>query len=55
MNDFTPWTLFTDVGIISLLLLLGKLIRVKIELAQRFFIPPSLTAGFIGLVLVLED
>lgn len=50
MNDFTPWTLFTDVGIISLLLLLGKLIRVKIELAQRFFIPPSLTAGFIGLV-----
>lgn len=49
MNDFTPWTLFTDVGIISLLLLLGKLIRVKLQLAQRYFIPPSLMAGFMGL------
>ena len=49
MDEFTPWTLFTDVGIISLLLLLGKLIRVKIEIAQRYFIPPSLMAGFMGL------
>lgn len=49
MNDFTPWTLFTDIGIISLLLLLGKLIRVKVSLAQRYFIPPSLLAGFMGL------
>ncbi len=49
MNDFTPWTLFTDVGIISLLLLVGKLIRVKVQLAQRYFIPPSLIAGFMGL------
>ena len=49
MNEFTPWTLFTDVGIISLLLLIGKLIRVKVSLAQRYFIPPSLIAGFLGL------
>ncbi|MBO7419343.1 MAG: sodium:glutamate symporter [Bacteroidaceae bacterium] len=49
MNEFTPWTLFTDVGIISLLLLLGKLIRVKFAWAQRYFIPPSLMAGFMGL------
>ena len=25
MTDFTPWTLFVDTGIISVLLLLGKL------------------------------
>lgn len=49
MNEFTPWTLFTDVGIISMLLLMGKLIRVKFALAQRYFIPPSLIAGFLGL------
>ena len=49
MSEFTPWTLFTDVGIISLLLLLGKLIRVKVRLTQRYFIPPSLIEGFMGL------
>ena len=31
MTDFTPWTLFVDTGIISVLLLLGKLMRVKIS------------------------
>ena len=49
MTDFTPWTLFVDTGIISVLLLLGKLMRVKIRFIQRLFIPPSLLAGFIGL------
>ena len=51
MNDFTPWTLFVDLGIISILLLLGKLIRVKVKFIQKLFIPPSLLAGFIGLAL----
>ncbi|MDR0657418.1 MAG: sodium:glutamate symporter [Mediterranea sp.] len=51
MNDFTPWTLFVDVGVISLLLLAGKLMRVKIKLIQKLFIPPSLLAGFLGLAL----
>ena len=49
METFTPWTLFTDIGIISLLLLTGKLMRVKIKWVQKLFIPPSLLAGFIGL------
>ena len=53
MTDFTPWTLFVDTGIISVLLLLGKLMRVKIRFIQRLFIPPSLLAGFIGLSLGL--
>lgn len=51
MNDFTPWTLFVDICIISTLLLIGKLLRVKIKLIQKLFIPPSLLAGFIGLAL----
>lgn len=49
MENFTPWTLFVDIGIISLLLLVGKLMRVKIKWIQKLFIPPSLLAGFIGL------
>ena len=49
MENFTPWTLFVDIGIISLLLLVGKLMRVKIKWVQKLFIPPSLLAGFIGL------
>ena len=51
MEGFTPWTLFVDIGIISLLLLIGKWMRVKISWIQRLFIPPSLLAGFIGLAL----
>ena len=51
MSAFTPWTLFVDIGIISALLLIGKLMRVRIKLVQKLFIPPSLLAGFIGLAL----
>lgn len=51
MEAFTPWTLFVDIGIISLLLLVGKWMRVKIKWVQKLFIPPSLLAGFIGLSL----
>lgn len=49
--DFTPWTLFVDAGLISLLLLAGKLIRVKVKIIQRLFIPTSLIAGLLGLAL----
>lgn len=51
MTIYTPWTLLVDVGIISLLILIGKLLRVKIQLVQQLFIPPSLIAGFLGLAL----
>lgn len=49
MNDFTPWSLFVDIGIISALLLFGKLLRVKVKLLQKLFIPPCLVAGFLAL------
>jgi ESS family glutamate:Na+ symporter len=50
MNDFTPWSLLIDIGIISGLLLLGKLIRARVGFIQRLLIPPSLIAGFCGLI-----
>ena len=48
---FTPWTLLVDVGILSILLLVGKILRAKVRWIQRLFIPPSLLAGFTGLIL----
>ena len=51
MSAFTPWTLFVDLGIVAALLLIGKLIRVKVKAVQKMFIPPSLIAGFLGLLL----
>ena len=51
MNGFTPWTLVMDLGIISALMLVGKLIRVKVPGIQRFLIPPSVLAGIMGLIL----
>ena len=48
--SFSPWTLLVDVGIVSLLLLLGKFLRAKVRVIQKLFIPPSLLAGFFGLI-----
>ncbi len=50
-SPFTAWTLFVDCGIIAILLLIGKWIRVKVKFIQQLFIPPSLIAGFLGLAL----
>lgn len=49
--EFTPWTIVVDLGIISALMLLGKLIRVKVKGIQRFLIPPAVIAGIFGLIL----
>lgn len=51
MDTLTPWTIVVDLGIISALMLLGKLIRVKVKGIQRFLIPPAVLAGIMGLVL----
>ena len=48
---FTPWGLFVDLGLIFGLLLVGKIIRVKVKLIQKLFIPPSLIAGLLGLAM----
>ena len=49
--SFTPWTLLVDVGLISGLLLLGKLARARVRFIQKLFIPPSLLAGLAALIL----
>lgn len=54
METFTPWTLFVDMGIVAGLLLIGKFLRVKVKAIQKMFIPPSLIAGFLGLLLGRE-
>ena len=43
--DFSPWVLFTDIGLISLLLLAGTIIRAKVGFIQRMFLPASIIAG----------
>ncbi len=48
---FSPWALLIDVGLISVLLLLGKLVRARVRFIQKLFIPPSLIAGFTALAL----
>lgn len=50
-DTFTPWAFFVDFGLISVLLLIGQILRSKIKLVQRLFIPPSLIAGLLGLAL----
>ena len=49
LSNCPPWTLITDFGIVCVLLLFSKLLRVKIKLIQKLFIPPSLIAGILGL------
>lgn len=49
--EFGAWALLVDFGFISLLLLAGKLIRAKVKLVQRLFIPSSIMAGLLGLAL----
>ncbi|TWT14318.1 sodium/glutamate symporter [Planomicrobium sp. CPCC 101079] len=45
----TAWGFFTDLGLIAGLLLLGTIIRAKVSLIQRLFLPASIIAGIIGL------
>jgi len=49
--NFTPWTFLVDFGLVSLLLLVGKLLRAKVKFIQKLFLPPSLIAGIIVLLL----
>jgi ESS family glutamate:Na+ symporter len=50
-ETFTPWAFFVDLGLMSLLLLIGQILRAKVKLIQKMFIPPSLIAGLLGLAL----
>lgn len=49
--EFSPWTIFTDLGLISLLLIVGTLLRAKVKLIQSLFLPAGIIAGMLGLLL----
>lgn len=48
--DYTPYSLLIDVGWISLLMVIGNLLRRKVGLFQRLLMPASITAGLLGLL-----
>lgn len=45
----TVYTVLTDFALASFLILVGQLLRAKVPLIQKYFIPSSLMAGFLGL------
>ncbi|GAA4925926.1 sodium/glutamate symporter [Nesterenkonia rhizosphaerae] len=47
----TAWNVFTDLGFICLLLLIGAFLRAKVTFIQSLFLPASLIAGVLGLLL----
>ena len=47
--DFTPWMLFIDIGLISLLLIIGTVLRAKVKIIQQMFLPASIIAGILAL------
>ncbi len=50
MSD-PAWTVFIDLGVASAFLLLGQLLRARVGLVQRLFLPASVVAGCACLVL----
>ena len=49
MNPITSF--FVDLSTLSLLLLIGFLLRKHVGIFQRLYLPASLLAGFVGLLL----
>ena len=45
------WFIFINLGVLSLALLLGTLLRARVRFFQKYLIPNALTAGFIALPL----
>ena len=49
--EFTPYVLLTDVGWISILLIIGNILRQRVRILQQLLLPAPITAGLIGLFL----
>ena len=47
----TLWTVFLDVGLMALLLIIGQMFRAKVVVFQKVLIPPALLAGLMALFL----
>ena len=48
---FDPNALLIDFAIVSLLLVVGQFIRAKVKFIQSLFLPASVVAGVIALIL----
>ncbi|MEV0387615.1 sodium/glutamate symporter [Nonomuraea sp. NPDC050643] len=49
--ELTVWSLVSDLGIICALLVIAQILRAKVRLLQMSFLPASITAGLLGLLL----
>lgn len=49
--DYTPFSLLIDVGWISLLMVIGNVMRRKLRILQELLLPAPIMAGLIGLVI----
>lgn len=49
--DYTPYSFLIDFAFMSMLLIIAQVLRAKIKFFQNFYIPSSVLAGIIGLVL----
>ena len=49
--EFTPYDLLVDVGWISVLLIIGNILRQRVRVLQQLLLPAPITAGLIGLIL----
>lgn len=49
--EYSVTSLITDIALASLLIFTGQILRAKIKIIQKFFLPAPLIAGFLGLLL----
>lgn len=49
--EFTPYTMLTDIGWISVLLIVGNILRNRLKVLQALLLPAPITAGLLGLLL----
>lgn len=49
--EFTSYDLLVDVGWISVLLIIGNILRQRVRVLQQLLLPAPITAGLIGLIL----
>lgn len=48
--EFTVWDMLTDFGLISILLIIGMVLRANFKFIQKSFMPASIIAGILGLI-----
>lgn len=49
--DYSPYSFLTDIAFMSILIILGQFIRARFKIVQNLFLPASMIAGILGLIL----